>query len=60
MGVVRCEVCRGYAADGEHVCHGLRSVDWVRFLHALRDWTTLDPHGRFEVFYAEHSRNAPA
>jgi hypothetical protein len=53
VSVVKCEVCSGYYQDGEdHPCPGLRSTDWARFVRAMREWMTSDPHARFEVFYA--------
>ena len=57
MSLVSCEVCRGYYYERDaHACHGLRTADWLRFRHALRDWMTFDPYGRFEVYYAERAR----
>jgi hypothetical protein len=38
-------------ADG-HRCSGLRSVDWARFMHSLREWMASDPHAQFEILYA--------
>jgi hypothetical protein len=58
MSVVRCEVCRGYYREpAPHACHGLRTADWLRFLDALRHWMTVDPRGRFEVYYARRARH---
>jgi sugar phosphate isomerase/epimerase len=59
VSLVKCEVCRSYYHDvDDHPCPGLRSVDWVRFMRALREWMTSDPYARFEVFYARR-RHAP-
>lgn len=61
MTVVRCEICRNYYDPTEekagHDCHGLRSVDWVRFLHSLRNWMDTDKHARFEAYYAHHRKD---
>jgi hypothetical protein len=60
MSFVRCEICRSYYdptdEDSDHRCHGLRSVDWVRFLHSLRKWMDTDKHARFEVYYARYRK----
>ncbi|HLT10100.1 MAG TPA: hypothetical protein VK028_04750 [Micromonosporaceae bacterium] len=56
MTVYKCEVCRAYRRDGEpHACPGLRTVDWLRFVGSLRDWTTTDNAGRFESYYARRA-----
>lgn len=52
MSVYRCEVCRAYRRDGErHACPGLRTVDWLRFISALRHWMDTDNRAQFEVYY---------
>lgn len=55
MSVQQCEVCRSYHHDdGQHHCHGLRTVDWLRFVHALRDWMGTDNYALFTAYYAHH------
>lgn len=60
MSVERCEICRAYfhGAAG-HTCHGLRTVDWVRFNQDLREWTEASPQARFELYYAARERGEP-
>jgi hypothetical protein len=61
MSVVQCEICRNYydsADTAEHRCHGLRTADWVRFLHELRHWMSTDKHAQFEAYYLRRRKAA--
>jgi sugar phosphate isomerase/epimerase len=57
--LLKCDVCRSYYDDVDgHRCPGLRSVDWARFMHSLREWMASDPYAQFEVFYARRREAA--
>lgn len=62
MSVVKCDICRAYYDDDgeDHSCPGLRTIYWLEFQRSLRHWMASDVRARFELYYAERSRQGTA